>query len=114
LTQADYLTAAWALDSAFVFLLVMLACGISGFMAVSRLDWAGLIVLLAAGSVAVWRYPDGGWGQWFSVVAFMSIAWVVSAMIRRPVVRAHSDRVSLRDSEQRFRAFLDNGERETR
>src|ERR1700704_2130747 len=67
---------AWVLDSTFVFLLAMLVCGISGYMAVSRLDRAGLIVLLAAGSAAAWRHPIGGWGQWSSVVAFMSIAWV--------------------------------------
>jgi PAS domain S-box-containing protein len=106
---ASFAAPAWVLDSGFLFLLVMLACGIAGYMAESWLDRAGLIVLVAAGSAAAWRNPDRGWGQWFSVVAFMSIAWVVGAMIRRPVVRAQADRASLRESEQRFRAFMDNG-----
>jgi signal transduction histidine kinase len=81
---------AWVLDSSFVYLLVMLICGLGGYLARSRLSHAvGLLVLLAAGSLAAWRHPDPNGGQWAGVIAFMSIAWVAGAVIRGPVVRAH-------------------------
>ena len=82
---------AWVLDSAFVYLLVMLTCGLGGYLAQSRLSHAvGLLVLLAVGSLAAWQHPDPSWGQWASVIAFMSIAWVAGTIVRGPVVRARS------------------------
>ncbi|MEP7019545.1 MAG: histidine kinase [Pseudonocardiales bacterium] len=97
----------WVLESAFVFLLVMLTCGISGYLAVSRIERAGLLVLLASGSLAAWRHPEGGWGRWGSVIAFMSVAWVVGALIRGPVVRARSaeERAILLEEEQAAAAW---------
>jgi signal transduction histidine kinase len=80
---------AWVLDSAFVYLLVMLICGLGGYLARSRLSHAaGLLVLWVVGSLAAWRHPDPNWGQWAGVIAFMSIAWVAGTIVRGPVVRA--------------------------
>jgi signal transduction histidine kinase len=80
---------AWVLDSSFVYLLVMLVCGLGGYLARSRRSHvAGLLVLWAAGSLAAWRHPDPNWGQWAGVLTFMSIAWVAGTIVRGPVVRA--------------------------
>jgi signal transduction histidine kinase len=82
---------AWVLDSAFVYLLVMLACGVGGYVARSRLSHgAGLLVLWVVGSLAAWRHSDPSWGQWAGVIIFMSIAWVAGTIVRGPVVRARS------------------------
>ncbi len=81
---------AWVLNSAFIFLLVMLLCGLAGYMSLSWLHHAGIVVLWLAGSLASWRNPDGGIDDWVLTVAYMSAAWVIGALIRRPVVRAHS------------------------
>jgi signal transduction histidine kinase len=82
---------AWVLDSAFVYLLVMLICGLGGYLTLSRLGHAaGLLVVCAVGSLAAWRHPDHNSGQWVAVIAFMSIAWVAGAVVRGPVVRARS------------------------
>jgi signal transduction histidine kinase len=82
---------AWVLDSAFVYLLVMLICGLGGYLTHSRLGHGvGLLVICAVGSLAAWRHPDHHWGQWAAVLAFMSIAWVAGAVVRGPVVRARS------------------------
>lgn len=82
---------AWVLDSAFVYLIVMLVCGLVGYLARSRLSHAaGLLLIVAAGSLAAWRHPDASWGKWLSVVAFMSIAWAAGELVRGPVVRARS------------------------
>jgi signal transduction histidine kinase len=82
---------AWVLDSAFVYLLVMLVCGLGGYLAQTR-AWhvVGLLVVAAAGSLAALRHPGPSWGQCASVLAFMSIAWVGGAIVRGPVVRARS------------------------
>lgn len=85
---ASFTATAWLLDSVFVYLLVMLTCGLSGYFAHSRTGYAGLLVVLATGSLAVWRSPEASWGKWLSVVAFMVIAWGVGQLIRGPVVRA--------------------------
>jgi signal transduction histidine kinase len=94
---------AWVLDSAFVYLLVMLACGLAGYLAQSRVSRAGgLLVLAAAGTLAAWRHPDAGWGKWLSVVDFMLIAGAAGVLVRRPVVRARSaeERAGLLEREQ--------------
>ena len=83
---------AWVLDSSFVYLLVMLNCGLGGYLAQSQ-SWrahAWLVVVWAGGSIAAWQHPEPSWGQWGSVVAFTTIAWVIGALISRPVARAHS------------------------
>jgi signal transduction histidine kinase len=94
---------AWVLDSSFVYLLVMLICGLGGYLAQSRLSHTvGLLVLVAAGSLAAWQHPDPSWGQWAGVLAFMVIAWIAGAFIRGPVVRARfaEDRAVLLEQEQ--------------
>jgi signal transduction histidine kinase len=93
----------WVLDSAFVYLLVMLICGLGGYLAQSRLSHAaGLLVLWVAGSLAAWRHPDPSWGQWAGVLTFMSIAWVGGTIVRGPIVRARSaeDRAGQLEREQ--------------
>jgi signal transduction histidine kinase len=80
----------WVLDSGFVFLLAMLVCGLGGYLTTSPLSQAGLLVILAVGSLAAWRHPDHSWGQAVSVVSFMTIAWVAGVLLRRPVARARS------------------------
>jgi signal transduction histidine kinase len=81
---------AWVLDSGFVFLLVMLVCGLGGYLTTSRLSQAGVLVIVAAGVLAAWRHPDPSWGQALSVASFMAIAWVAGVLLRRPVARARS------------------------
>ena len=81
---------AWVLDSSFVYLLVMLNCGLGGYLARSWRSHAGLLVVWAAGSTAAWQHPEASWGQWGSVVVFTSIAWVIGALVRRPVAQARS------------------------
>jgi len=80
----------WVLDSGFVFLLAMLICGLGGYLTSSSLSQAGLLVILAVGSLAAWRHPEHSWGQTVSVISFMSIAWVAGVLLRRPVARARS------------------------
>ncbi len=80
----------WVLDSTFVYLLVMLASGLAGYMAQSRLDHAGLVVILGAGSLAVSQHPAADVGKWASVLVFISIAWTIGVLVRGPVVRARS------------------------
>jgi signal transduction histidine kinase len=80
----------WVLDSGFVFLLAMLVCGLGGYLTTSSLSQAGLLVILAVGTLAAWRHPDHSWGQTVSVISFMSIAWVAGVLLRRPVARARS------------------------
>src|SRR3954466_4294205 len=55
---ASFSPPAWLLDSPLFYLLVMLLCGLAGFLARSSLGHAGLLVVLATGSLAVWNYPD--------------------------------------------------------
>jgi signal transduction histidine kinase len=93
---------AWVLDSSFVYLLVMLNCGLGGYLAQSQ-SWrghTGLLVVWVGGSIAAWQHPEASWGQWGSVVAFTSIAWVIGALVHRPVARAHSAEVRAATLEQ--------------
>jgi signal transduction histidine kinase len=81
---------AWVLNSSFIFLLVMLLCGLAGYLAFSWLHHTAIVVLWVVGSLASWRNPEGGIGDWVLTVAYMSTAWAIGALIRRPVVRARS------------------------
>jgi signal transduction histidine kinase len=87
---ATLTTRTWVLDSGFVFLLAMLICGLGGYLTSSSISQAGLLVILAVGSLAAWRHPEHSWGQTVSVISFMSIAWVAGVLLRRPVARARS------------------------
>lgn len=100
---APMLAPAWVLDSSFVYLLVMLICGLGGYLAEPwRSHAGGLLVIVAVGSLAAWRHPDPSWGQWAGVMTFMSIAWVAGTVIRGPVTRARSaeDRALQLESER--------------
>jgi signal transduction histidine kinase len=85
---AAFPASAWLLDSSFVYLLVMLSCGLVGYLTRSTRDVAGLLVVWAAGTVAVWQYPDSSVGRALSVTIFMSLAWLIGLLVRRPVQRA--------------------------
>ena len=99
---ASFSAHAWLLDSVFVYLLVMLICGLGGFLARTPIGHAGLLVVIGTGSLAVWHYPKPGWGQWVSVVTFVAIAWAAGELLRGPVARAHSaeQRASQLEQEQ--------------
>jgi signal transduction histidine kinase len=81
---------AWLLNSSFVFLLVMLVCGISGYLAVGRAGMLGLVVIWAVAGLAEWRNPDRSVGSGVFVAPFMSIAWCAGLLARRPVSQARS------------------------
>ncbi|MCU1658039.1 MAG: histidine kinase, dimerization and phosphoacceptor region [Pseudonocardiales bacterium] len=81
---------AWLLNSALVFLLAMFVCGFSGYLAVGRVGLLGLGVVWLVASLAEWRNPERSAANWVSVGAFMSIAWCVGLLARRPVIQARS------------------------
>jgi signal transduction histidine kinase len=85
---ASFPASAWVLDSSFVYLLVMLSCGLAGYLTQSPRDYAGLVVLCAAGAGAVWQHPDGDIGRALSVNILMVLAWLIGLLVRRPVQRA--------------------------
>ena len=99
---ASFAAPNWVLDSSFVYLLVMMSCGLAGYLTQSTRDHAGLLVVVAAGSVAVWQHPDGDLGQALSVVIFTSLAWLIGLLVRRPVQRAITaeERATLLEQEQ--------------
>jgi signal transduction histidine kinase len=85
---ASFPASAWVLDSTFVYLLVMLSCGLAGYLTQSTRDYAGLLVVCAAGSVAVSQHPDGDIGRALSVSVITSLGWLIGLLVRRPVQRA--------------------------
>jgi signal transduction histidine kinase len=87
---ATFPAPAWVLNSSFVFLLVMLVCGISGYFAVSRVGLLGLAVIGVAAALAEWRNPERSIGNGVFVAGFMSIAWCAGLLARRPVSQARS------------------------
>jgi hypothetical protein len=83
---------AWLLNSSLVYLLVMFVCGLCGYLAVGRVGLLGLVVVWAVASLAEWRNPERSVANWLAVGAFMSIAWCVGLLARRPVSQARSPR----------------------
>ncbi len=81
---------AWLLNSSFVYLLVMFVCGLSGYLAGGRVGLLGLGVVWAVASLAEWRNPERSAANWVAVGAFMSIAWCVGLLARRPISQARS------------------------
>jgi signal transduction histidine kinase len=81
---------AWVPDSAFMFFLVILVSGVSGYMASRPLEYASIALILVVGALAVARQPDRSWGTLFFVLVVLALAWVVGAMIRRPVAKAQA------------------------
>ena len=95
------------LDSSFFFILAMLLCGITGYLAVSRRAVVGsLVVVWAVAAVAEWQHPVRGWSAAFFVGVFMTVAWTVGLLARRPVVRARAaeERARRMEAEQALAA----------
>lgn len=82
---------AWILDSSFFFLLAMLVCGLVGYLSTTpgRIVLS-LAVLWGVAAVGEWRRPIHSWPQLYLAGTFMSIAWGVGLLVRRPVVRAQT------------------------
>lgn len=80
----------WVLNSNVIFLLVMLLCGLAGYMSTSWPHRAGIVVLWVVATLASWRDPDSGVGGGVLTAAYMSTAWAIGALVRQPVVRARS------------------------
>ena len=102
LTLAALPADAWLLHSPFVFLLVMLLCGVCGYEGRGRWSLAALPVIWAAALVAVWREPLGVWRDVFFVGGYMTIAWAGGRLVRGPVAQARSaeERARLLEQEQ--------------
>ena len=102
LTLAALPARAWLLHSPFVFLLVMLLCGLCGYEGRGRWGLAALPVIWTAAVVAVWREPLGVWRNVFFVGGYMTIAWAGGRLVRGPVAQARSaeERARLLEQEQ--------------
>jgi signal transduction histidine kinase len=87
---ATFPAPAFALNSSFVFLFVMLACGIGGYLTVGRRGRLGLVVILLVAALAEWRNPQRTLSNGVLVGGFMTIAWCTGLLARRPVSRARS------------------------
>lgn len=82
---------AWIIDSSLFFLFGMLICGLIGYLSTTaRRVLLSLWVIWVVSAIAEWRRPVHGWQQFFFVGAFMSSAWGVGFLVRRPVVRAQT------------------------
>ena len=94
---------AWIIDSSLFFLLAMLVCGLVGYLSTTpgRVVLS-LAVLWGVAAVGEWRRPVNSWQQFFLVGTFMSVAWGVGLLVRRPVVRAQTaeDRAGQLEIEQ--------------
>jgi signal transduction histidine kinase len=98
---------AWVVDSSAFFLLAMLVCGITGYLAVT--GWtkvASLAVIWSVAAIAEWRHPTHSWSGLFFIAIFMTTAWVVGLLVRRPVVQARTaqDRAAQLEAEQALAA----------
>ena len=102
LTLAALPARTWLLHSPFVFLLVMLLCGLCGYEGRGRWSLAALPVIWTAAVVAVWREPLGVWRNVFFVGGYMTIAWAGGRLVRGPVAQARSaeERARLLEQEQ--------------
>jgi signal transduction histidine kinase len=85
---ASFPASAWVLDSTFVYLLVMLSCGLAGYLTQTPRDYASLAVVCAASAVAVSQHPDGDIGRALSVASITALGWLIGLLVRRPVQRA--------------------------
>ena len=102
LTLAALPARTWLLHSPFVFLLVMLLCGLCGYESRGRWSLAALPVIWAAAIVAVWREPLDVWRNVLFVGGYMTIAWAGGLLVRGPVAQARSaeERARLLEQEQ--------------
>jgi signal transduction histidine kinase len=86
---ASIVARAWIIDSSFFFLLGMLMCGLIGYLsATTRRILASIGVIWGVSAIAEWRRPVNSWQQFIVVGGFMSIAWGVGFLVRRPLARA--------------------------
>jgi signal transduction histidine kinase len=103
---------AWVLDSGFVYLLAMFTCGLGGYLTRTPVGHVGgVLVLVAVATLVTWRRPEHGFGQWLSVIAFMSIAWAAGTLVRGPVTRArtaeeHAEQLQQEQAEAARQAVL--------
>ena len=81
---------ALALNTTFVFLFVMLVCGITGYLVTDRRGLLGLVVVVAVAALAEARNPHHTLGNGVLVAAFMTLAWGAGLLARRPVRQARS------------------------
>ncbi len=81
---------AWAMHSSFVFLFVMLVCGICGYLTVGWRGRLGLILVVVVAALVEWRDPNHTLANGVLVGGFMSIAWGTGLLARRPVSQARS------------------------
>ena len=82
---------AWIINSSFFFLLAMMVCGLVGYAATTRPRiLAALATLWAVAAMGEGRLPKHTWQEFFLVGTFMSVAWGVGMLVRRPVVRAQT------------------------
>lgn len=90
LTLAAVPARAWLLHSPFVFLMVMLLCGLCGYESRKSWDLGALPVIWLAAFVAVWRDPRENWRELFLVAGYMTLAWGGGRLARGPVTQARS------------------------
>lgn len=104
---AALIAPAWVLDSSFFFLLAMLLCAITGYLAATRVTMiTSLVLIWAVAAVAEWRHPERSWNQAFFVGTFMTVAWAAGLLARRPVLQARTaeERAARLEAEQALAA----------
>ena len=87
---ASFRAPVWLIDVSALFVLVMMLCGITGYLVDDRFGRLGLPVLWLVGLVAALEYPRPSWSMGIAVLAFMTVAWAVGLLIRYPIARARS------------------------
>jgi signal transduction histidine kinase len=87
---ASFTAPVWLIDSSALFVLVMVICGMAGYLVDDRGGRLALPVLWTVGIVATLEYPRPAWSTGIAVLGFMTIAWSVGFLTRYPVARARS------------------------
>jgi signal transduction histidine kinase len=113
---ASFAAPVWLIDSSALFVLVMVLCGLTGYLVDDRFGRLGLPVLWLVGLVAALQYPRPSWSTGIAVLAFMTVAWAVGLLIRYPVARArsaeeHAVRVEQEQAEAARQAVLEERRR---
>jgi signal transduction histidine kinase len=113
---ASFAAPVWLIDSSALFVLVMVLCGMTGYLVDARFGRLGLPVLWLVGIVAALQYPKPAWSMGIAVVAFMTVAWAVGLLIRYPMERArsaeeHAVRVEQEQAEAARQAVLEERRR---
>jgi signal transduction histidine kinase len=113
---ASFAAPVWLIDSSALFVLVMVLCGLTGYLVDDRFGRLGLPVLWLVGLVAALQYPRPSWSMGIAVLAFITVAWAVGLLIRYPVARArsaeeHAVRVEQEQAEAARQAVLEERRR---